>query len=52
MVAVAVAGGQLPRGVELSGDTLLGVPQEFGLFRVRLRASTACATAEFSSTPS
>jgi len=44
-VAVAIAGGQLPRGIELAGDTLQGVPQEFGLFRVRLRAASACATA-------
>ncbi len=42
-VILEVAGGSLPRGVELSGDALTGIPKEFGIFRIRVRAANGCA---------
>ena len=44
-VQMEVAGGVLPRGVMLAGDTLTGVPAEFGRFRIRVRAESPCASA-------
>ena len=44
-VVLEVAPGSLPRGVELSGNVLMGVPREFGVFRMRIRAVNGCAAA-------
>jgi hypothetical protein len=43
-VALELAGGSLPRGIELTGDALTGIPREFGVFRIQLRAATPCAS--------
>src|SRR5690349_8496067 len=43
-VILEIAGGNLPRGIELSGDALAGVPKEFGAFRLRVRAANGCAS--------
>lgn len=42
-VILEVVGGNLPRGIELSGDTLTGIAKEFGTFQLRLRAANGCA---------
>ena len=44
-VLLEVAGGRLPRGIELAGDALTGIPKEFGVFRIRIRAENSCGTA-------
>ena len=44
-VVLELAGGRLPRGIELSGEALAGVPKEFGVFPIRLRAGNSCAHA-------
>lgn len=44
-VLLEVAGGSLPRGIELAGDALTGIPKEFGVFRIRIRAANPCAAA-------
>ncbi|HEY2015776.1 MAG TPA: hypothetical protein VGH38_19875 [Bryobacteraceae bacterium] len=44
-VVLEVANGNLPRGIELSGDVLAGIPREFGLFRIQLRGANRCAAA-------
>ena len=43
-VILEVIGGNLPRGIELSGDALIGIPKEFGAFRLRVRAVNGCAS--------
>ena len=42
----AVVDGELPAGLELRGNTITGVPQEFGAFAVRLRVSNDCGAEE------
>jgi len=44
-VRLELAGGSLPRGIELAGDALTGIPREFGVFRIRIRAANPCAAA-------
>ena len=44
-VLLEVAGGSLPRGITLAGDALTGIPKEFGLFRIRIRAENPCGSA-------
>ena len=44
-VILELAGGNLPRGIELVGDALTGIPTEFGVFRIQLRAANPCASA-------
>ena len=44
-VRLEVGGGSLPRGIELVGDALSGIPKEFGTFRLRVRAANPCASA-------
>src|SRR5262245_39671192 len=41
-VVFSVTAGDLPRGLELRGDTIAGVPEEFGAFGFRLRAANDC----------
>jgi hypothetical protein len=45
-VSFATVGGALPRGLELRGETITGVPEEFGAFSFRLRASNSCSAGE------
>jgi hypothetical protein len=45
-VGIALVAGTLPRGLELRGETIDGTPEEFGAFRLRLRAFNKCAAAE------
>jgi hypothetical protein len=44
-VLLEIAGGSLPRGMALAGDALTGVPREFGVFQIRVRAANPCAWA-------
>src|ERR1051326_4477072 len=44
-VVLELAGGRLPRGIDLAGDVLAGVAKEFGVFPLRLRAVNTCAAA-------
>jgi hypothetical protein len=48
-VALTMVGGRLPRGLELRGQELSGIPRETGTFRVAIRAATDCGetAAEF-----
>ncbi len=41
-MALTLAGGQLPRGVELSTSGLEGTPEQIGHFRFAVRASNNC----------
>src|SRR5689334_15390063 len=43
-VILEVVGGNLPRGLELSGDALTGIPKEFGTFPISMRAANGCAS--------
>ena len=45
-VVLELAGGRLPRGIGLSGDALTGIPKEFGVFRLHVRASNRCSSAD------
>jgi hypothetical protein len=45
-VWLSVTAGLLPRGLELQGDWLTGVPEELGTFRFRVRGANVCAAAE------
>jgi len=45
-VGLAVVEGLLPRGVELAGNALTGVPRDTGTFRFRVRAVNTCGMAE------
>jgi hypothetical protein len=44
-VILELAAGNLPRGIDLSGNALTGIPREFGVFRVRIRAANLCVSA-------
>src|SRR3974377_261865 len=41
-VQFSAAAGLLPRGLELQGDWLTGIPKELGTFRFRVRGVTGC----------
>jgi hypothetical protein len=42
---LSLEAGSLPRGLELRGEWLTGVPKELGVFRFRLRGATDCTAA-------
>jgi hypothetical protein len=44
-VILELSAGNLPRGIDLSGNALTGIPREFGVFRVRIRAANLCVSA-------
>ena len=45
-VGLVLTGGQLPKGLEFRGGEVLGIPREFGAFRLHVRAFNACVAAE------
>src|SRR5579871_4392501 len=45
-IAFSAVDGALPRGLALRGDTISGVPEEFGVFVFRLRAGNSCSSGE------
>jgi hypothetical protein len=45
-ISFSAVDGVLPRGLELRGETITGVPEEFGAFAFRLRASNSCGAEE------
>lgn len=45
-VGLAVVDGELPRGLELTGNVFTGVPREVGTFHFRVRAANTCSAAE------
>jgi hypothetical protein len=42
---LSLGAGSLPRGLELRGEWLSGVPKELRIFRFRLRGATDCTAA-------
>jgi len=44
-IVLTLASGVLPRGLALSGETLLGTPMEIGSFPLTLRATNGCQSA-------
>jgi hypothetical protein len=44
-VGVSIVSGALPRGIELWGDRLQGMPREMGSFPFTIRAANGCQTA-------
>lgn len=44
-IALSLAEGALPRGLEVSGGYLSGTPREIGRFRFSLRAANSCSSA-------
>jgi len=44
-VGLTIVSGRLPRGLDLRGIEIAGIPQEFGAFRLRVRAFNGCAAA-------
>ena len=43
-MSISLAGGALPRGIELSGHRLHGIPREMGTFPITIRAANICQT--------
>lgn len=43
---LSLSAGSLPRGLDLEGDWLTGVPEEVGTFRFRVRGANDCVSTE------